>query len=263
MILAFDIGNSNVVMGAFDSGRLLHSWRLHSDSDGSLDEYLMRVRNLLAAGGFHPGQFQGAVQGSVVPKLSLVFEGLIQQLIGRAPLIVRHDLDLGIRIATDAPEQVGQDRIANAVAAYLEYGTALVVIDCGTATKLEVVTEDGDFLGGIICPGLGISAEALFSRAAQLHQVNLELPEKVIGRNTAASIQSGLFHGHAAMITALLDRIREELLTTSSSEPKIIATGGLITRLIPVLPKLIHRDDLTLHGLSRIHLRNVKSPKAD
>ena len=108
MILAFDIGNSNVVMGAFDSGRLLHSWRLHSDSDGSLDEYLMRVRNLLAAGGFHPGQFQGAVQGSVVPKLSLVFEGLIQQLIGRAPLIVRHDLDLGIRIATDAPEQVGQ-----------------------------------------------------------------------------------------------------------------------------------------------------------
>jgi type III pantothenate kinase len=103
----------------------------------------------------------------------------------------------------------------------------------------------------------------LFSRAAQLHQVNLELPEKVIGRNTAASIQSGLFHGHAAMITALLDRIREELLATSSSEPKIIATGGLITRLIPVLPKLIHRDDLTLHGLSRIHLRNVKSPKAD
>ena len=263
MILAFDIGNSNVVMGAFDSGRLLHSWRMHSDPNGSLDEYLMLVRNLLAAGGFRPDQFDGAVQGSVVPKLSLVFQSLIQQLIGQAPLTVRHDLDLGIRIATDAPELVGQDRIANAVAAYLEYGTALVVIDCGTATKLEVVTEDGDFLGGIICPGLGISAEALFSRAAQLHQVNLELPKKVIGRNTAASIQSGLLHGHAAMITCLLDRIRVELRESGSLEPLIIGTGGLIARLIPALPKLIHRDDLTLQGLSRIHLRNVKPPNVD
>ena len=257
MILAFDIGNSNIVIGAFGSGKLLHSWRLHSDSDGSPDEYLMLIRNLMASDGFQPKQFGGVVLGSVVPKLTFVFQGLVQHLTGIAPLIVRHDLDLGVRIKTDAPELVGQDRIANAVAAYLEYGTALVVIDCGTATKLEVVTEQGDYLGGIICPGLGISAEALFSRAAQLHQVNLELPEKVIGRNTATSIQSGLLHGHAAMITTLLDRIRDELLEIDSPEPKIIATGGLIPRLIPALPKLIHRDDLTLQGLSRIHLRNV------
>ncbi len=259
-VLALDIGNTNVVMGIFEDGQLLHSWRLHSNPELSLDEYHVLVQGMLFASRFKPETIQAAVLSSVVPKLSRVFATLVRQLIGAEPTIVSHALELGIQVCTDNPETVGHDRLVNAVAAYFQHQGALIVIDFGTATTLDVVSSDGRFQGGVICPGLNISAEALFSRAAQLFQVEIAEPPRLIGKNTAEAVQSGLFYGYCGMIEALIRRLEQELKTQGEEQVTVVATGGLATKLTPSLPGVIRQDELTLQGLYRIHLLNSDHP---
>jgi type III pantothenate kinase len=245
-------------MGIFENGKLLHSWRLHSNPELSLDEYLVLVQGMLFASRFKPDSIQSAVLSSVVPKLSRVFSGLVEQLIGVRPIVVSHELELGIRVNTDNPESVGHDRLVNAVAAYHTHRVALVIIDFGTATTLDVVSSSGVFQGGIICPGLSISAEALFSRAAQLYQVEIEEPRRLIGKNTIEAVKSGLFYGYSGMIESLIRRLERELKAQGEQHVVAVATGGLAVKLESSLPGVLREDDLTLQGLYLIHSMNLE-----
>jgi type III pantothenate kinase len=196
--------------------------------------------------------------GSVVPELNGIFSDLLKRITGQKPLILDHTLHLGIRIGTEFPEKVGHDRIANAVAAYDEYKSSLIIIDCGTATTFDVINADGIFEGGVICPGMIISAEALYSKAAQLFQVNFEKPKHLVGKNTTESMQSGIFNGYCAMIEALLEKIMKDLLIRNQPKPKVILTGGYALKISDELPNAIIQEDLTLRGLSLIHFLNRK-----
>jgi len=177
MIIAVDIGNSNVVLGLVKDSKILQSWRLHTGIHQSVDEYEILVRGMLFACDFSLQEVQVAVLSSVVPELTEVFMILLENLTGKPPIKVSHERNLGIEINTETPAMVGEDRLINSSAAYQQYKTSLIIIDCGTATTLDVVTAEGVFQGGVICPGLLISADVLFSKAAQLSQVNLEMPE--------------------------------------------------------------------------------------
>jgi len=177
-------------------------------------------------------------------------------LVGQPPIIVNSDLNFGIEINTEIPSKVGQDRLINALAAYQEYKTSLIVIDCGTATTLDVVTAEGVFEGGVICPGLLISAEVLFSKAAQLFQVNLEIPENLIGKNTTDSVKSGLIYGYGGMIDSLINKLAKEIVKMDQPYPTVVITGGLANKLLPILPEVIFHDHLTLRGLYLFHLMN-------
>ena len=256
MIIAFDIGNSDVVLGIFKDSELLQNWRLHTVHHQSVDEYEMLVRGMLFACDFSLEDVQGAVLSSVVPELTNVFLNLIENLVGQPPIIVNSDLNFGIEINTEIPSKVGQDRLINALAAYQEYKTSLIVIDCGTATTLDVVTAEGVFEGGVICPGLLISAEVLFSKAAQLFQVNLEIPENLIGKNTTDSVKSGLIYGYGGMIDSLINKLAKEILKMDQPYPTVVITGGLANKLLPILPEVIFHDHLTLRGLYLFHLMN-------
>jgi type III pantothenate kinase len=256
MIIAVDIGNSDVVLGLVKDSQILQSWRLHTSIHQSVDEYEILVRGMLFACNFSLKEAQGAVLSSVVPELTEVFTILLENLIGKPPIKVSHECNLGIEINTETPAKVGEDRLINASAAYQQYKTSLIIIDCGTATTLDVVTAEGVFLGGVICPGLLISADVLFSKAAQLFQVNLEMPEYVIGKNTTDSIKSGLIYGYGGMIDSLIKRITNEIEQQGQPTPKVVITGGLAAKILPILSNVIYHDDLTLRGLYLFYLLN-------
>jgi type III pantothenate kinase len=256
MIIAVDIGNSDVVLGLVKDSQILQSWRLHTSIHQSVDEYEILVRGMLFACNFSLKEAQGAVLSSVVPELTEVFTILLENLIGKPPIKVSHECNLGIEINTETPAKVGEDRLINASAAYQQYKTSLIIIDCGTATTLDVVTAEGVFQGGVICPGLLISADVLFSKAAQLFQVNLEMPEYVIGKNTTDSIKSGLIYGYGGMIDSLIKRITNEIEQQGQPTPKVVITGGLAAKILPILSNVIYHDDLTLRGLYLFYLLN-------
>ncbi len=257
MILAVDIGNSDVVMGIFNDENLLQSWRLRTRLHQSMDEYEMLVRGMLFACDFSLEETKGAILSSVVPELTDVFSKLIENMIGQHPIKVSNKINLGITINTDDPSKIGHDRLVNAAAAYNQYKTSLVIIDCGTATTLDVVTTDGVFQGGIICPGLLISSEELFSKAAQLYHVNLEMPKNIIGKNTADSLKSGLIYGYGGMIESLTNRLLKEIKQHSQADPKVVITGGLAPKILTILPKAIYHEDLTLRGLFLCYSMNI------
>ena len=256
MIVAVDIGNSNVVLGIVKDEKIIQSWRLHTGIHQSVDEYEMLVRCMLFACDFSLKEAQGAVLSSVVPELTDVFFKLLENLIGQPPIKVSHELNLGIEINTETPAKVGQDRLINACAAYHQYKTSLIIIDCGTATTLDVVTAEGVFQGGVICPGLLISAEVLFSKAAQLFQVNLEMPKNVIGKNTTDSIKSGLIYGYGGMIDSLINKLTKEIKQQGQPTPKVIITGGLANKIMPILSNVVFHEDLTLRGLYQFYQLN-------
>ena len=258
MILAVDIGNSNVVIGVFNEEKLLQSWRLRTRLNQSLGEYEILVRGMLFACDFSLEETKGAVLSSVVPELTDLFTQLIENMIGKHPTKVSSELDLGIIVNTDNPSEVGQDRLINATAAYHEYKTSLVVVDCGTATTLDVVTAEGVFQGGVICPGLLISAEELFSKSAQLFQVNLEIPKNLIGKNTAESLKSGIMYGYGGMIESLINRLTKEIKLQKQPDPLVVITGGLAPKIIKIVPKSIYHEDLTLRGLYLCYKMNIK-----
>jgi type III pantothenate kinase len=229
MLLAIDIGNTNVVWGLFEDRTLIAHWRIATDSKKTADEYGVLFSSLLAQTGRTPAQVSGAILSSVVPSLTGTFESMIGAVFQQRPLIVSPDMETGLTLKYANPKEIGSDRIVNAVAAHEKYRRDLIVIDFGTATTFCVVTRAGEYLGGVIVPGLGIAADALFARAAKLSKVELTRPKSVIGTDTTSSIQSGLLFGYAGQVDALVARIRQEL----GRPLDVIATGGLAPIVAP------------------------------
>ncbi len=260
MLLAIDIGNTNVVLGVWDGEEWLIQWRLRTVRNRTADEFGIQLRSLIRDT-ISISMLERIVLCSVVPKLTISIQEACQRYLKKEPLIISSALDFGIVNETDVPELVGADRLANAVAAYdtTEADTAAIVIDMGTATKLDVVTSDGRFPGGVISPGLGITADALFSRAAKLSQVDLVAPPNVIGRNTVHAIQSGLVNGYVTMLEGLVPKIKAEIkeIDPGAANVIVIATGGLIP-VVESITDVIQLSDpwLTLKGLRLIADRN-------
>jgi len=253
LLLTIDVGNSNTCLGLHEGKRLVADWRLTTRREQTADEYGILVRNLFEARGVDPGRIGGVALASVVPPLTGVLVQLSREYLAQEPLVVEPGVTTSMPILYEPPGDVGADRIVNGVAAYAAFGGPVIVVDFGTATTFDVVTRDGEYAGGVICPGIGISADALFQRAARLPRVDVRAPARVIGRSTVASIQSGLFFGYAAMVQGIIGRIRAEL----GEEARVVATGGLAETLAREVPAIEAVDGtLTLTGLRLIWERN-------
>jgi type III pantothenate kinase len=256
MLLAIDVGNTNIVLGVFDNGRLIHSWRLQTMRERTSDELGLLVDGLFAHRGLSPSQVTGVILGSVVPPLTATVWAMVKRYFDRDPLIV-DPRKAGMPILYENPDEVGADRILNAIAAYEMFGRdarrPLIVCDFGTATTLDAVTAKGEYLGGAICPGVTISADALFQRAARLPRVDVRKPPTVIGRTTVGAMQSGLFYGYVGMVEGLMRRMSAEL----GGNALCVATGGLAATIASEIPAIEQVDlDLTLRGLRMVWERN-------
>ncbi len=254
MILAVDVGNTQTVLGLFEGGHLDGHWRVSTDAALTADELRVKIGGLLAAEGRSWADIERAIVASVVPSLTTAYEEMAARATGVAPLVVGPGVKTGMDIRYENPHEVGADRIVNGVAAFRLYGGPVVVVDFGTATTIDVIAEDGGYLGGAIAPGVETSADALFSRAARLSKVDLEPPDHVIGTNTRASVQAGLLLGEAAMVDGLVRRVWGELGTRT----KVVATGGLAEKMAPLCETIDAVDpDLTLKGLGLIYELNA------
>ena len=254
MLLVMDVGNTNTVLGVYDGTKLVAHWRLTTVRDRTVDEYGILARNLLSLARIEATSIDALMIASVVPPLDGVLEAMAKAYFGLKPLLVEPGVKTGMPILYDNPQEVGADRIVNGVAAYERCRQAVIVVDFGTATTFDAISAKGEYLGGAIAPGLSISAEALFQRAARLPRVDVRKPPRVIGRNTTHSLQSGLFFGYLALVAGILSRMRAEL-----GEPvRTIGTGGLSAALKDELAGLLDEVDpnLTLEGLRLLHERN-------
>lgn len=252
MLLAVDVGNSNTVIGLCREEAIVEVWRLSTVSDRMPDEWFAILAPLLGAASCELADIEGIVLSCVVPTVTRWLSEMAHARFQIEPLVVSADLDLGFGVKVDRPAEVGADRLANTAAAFNRYGGPAVVIDFGTATNFDAVSEDGDFLGGAIAPGLMISLEALTGRAARLFAVDLAFPDRVIGTNTVTNIHSGLMFGYLAMLEGMIRRFKNEL----GAGTHVIATGGLAERFAAVTPLIDHYDpDLVIEGLRMIHQR--------
>ena len=246
MLLAIDIGNTNITLGLYRGETLSSSWRISTDPQRMPDEYGVGILSLLAYRGHSAAEVKAVVMASVVPPLTSTLVQAVQDYLGHRPLVVDSSVQTGVRVRYDDPSQVGADRIVDAAAVHRLYGGPACVVDFGTATTFDAITAEGDYLGGAIAPGIGIAAEALFQRAAKLPKVELKAPPAAIGRNTVHSMQSGLLFGYVGLVEGMVARFRREL----GPQMKVIATGGLselIARETPVIE--IVAPWLTLDGL--------------
>ena len=256
MILTLDIGNTNVKTALFEGMDMVEYWRVSTDRNMSSDEYGILLMNLFAHKGISASAVEGIMISSVVPQINFTIEHMCQNYFGMEPRIIGPGIKTGINIKYENPRELGSDRIANAVAAYELYGGPCITIDFGTATSFGVISEKGEFLGGAICPGLKLAAEALTERAAKLPRFELAKPESVIGKNTVTNMQAGIVYGYIGQINYLVDRMKREL---GAPHAKVIATGGLAT-LVAGESNVIDVMDglLTLKGLCLIHRRNAE-----
>ena len=249
-LLVVDVGNTNIVLGMYRGDELASSWRLATARDRTADEYGILARQLV--NGVGP-DVDGAIVGSVVPPLNSVVASMIQQYFNVDPLFVEPGVKTGIAIHVDNPQEVGADRIVNCVAAYEQFGGPTIIVDFGTATTFDVVTADAEYLGGAIAPGLNISAEALFARAARLTRVDIRRPASVIGTNTIVNMQSGIYFGYLGLVDGILARMKREI----SNLKRVVATGGLATLFEKDSEHIDEIDpELTLKGLKIIYDRN-------
>ena len=253
MLLAVDIGNTNVTLGVFDGEKLRVTWRMETDVHRMADEYAAILINLLQHNGMTVSDITDVCLCTVVPPLITTFIDLSRRYFNTTPVVVGVGVKSGVRIRTDNPREMGADRIADAAAAHHLYGGPVIIIDLGTATVFGIITKEGDLIGAAIATGIGTAAEALYSRTAQLPRVDLVRPKNVIGTNTVASIQSGIIYGYASLVEGMVARIRKEL----GEKAKVVATGGY-SAIIAKETKAIDEvnPDLTLIGLRLIYEMN-------
>lgn len=253
MILVIDVGNTNIVLGVYRGKELLHHWRLSTNRGATADEYGISISQLFQLAGITMTEISGVIISSVVPPLMRTLEQLSAKYARKVPLVVGPGVKTGLNIRYENPREVGADRIVNAVAAIEKYGAPLIVVDFGTATTFDYIDEGANYLGGAIVPGIGISTEALYQRAAKLPRIELVKPKSVIGRNPVTSMQAGIIFGYAGQVDGIVNRIKAEF----GVSPKVIATGGL-AELIAAESETVHEVDplLTLEGLRLIYERN-------
>ena len=253
MLLAIDIGNTNIVIGIIEQDEILFQARIATDKLRTSDQYGVEIRNMLEAFNIRKEDISDCIISSVVPPVFNSVHTGVMKMIGKQPIVVGPGLKTGLNIHMDIPSQVGSDRIVIAVAALAEYEAPLILIDMGTATTIEVVEPDNVYMGGIIFPGVMISLDSLTSRTAQLPGISLDKPKRVIGKNTVDCMRSGMMYGTAAMLDGLIDRIEEELGHSST----VIATGGLAQFITPLCKhKIIMEKELLMKGLNILYKKN-------
>lgn len=255
MLLAIDIGNTNLVIGCIENDQILFKARIATDRLRTSDQYGVEIKNMLEAYGVHIRDIDDCIISSVVPPVFNSVKTGVIKIIGKQPMVVGPGLKTGLNIHVDVPSQVGSDRIVIAVAALAEYKAPLILMDLGTATTIEVVEPENTYLGGVIIPGVKISLDALTSRAAQLPGISLDKPKQVIGKNTIDCMRSGMIYGTASMIDGLIDRMEEELGHPST----LVATGGMAQFITPLCKhNIILEKDLLLKGLNIIYKKNKR-----
>jgi type III pantothenate kinase len=259
MLFAIDVGNTNIVLGVFDGERLIESWRLQTLRERTSDELGILTTHLFAERGVDKSRIDGIILSSVVPPLTGTIEEMAERYFGRTPVTVDPAANTGMPILYTPVADVGADRVVNAVAAYEMFGRKgkipVIAVDFGTATTFDVISAAGEYIGGVICPGIGISADALFQRAARLPRVDVRKPPSIVGQTTVTSMQAGLFFGYVSMVDGIVQRIRAEL--PGGDRAACIATGGM-AGVLANETKAIQRvePDLTLQGLRLIWARN-------
>ncbi|TCN17312.1 type III pantothenate kinase [Mesobacillus foraminis] len=253
LIFVFDVGNTNIVLGVYEQEELKHHWRIETSRNRSEDEYGMTIKALFDSVQLSFSEIDGIIISSVVPPIMFALERMCQKYFNLKPLVVGPGIKTGLNIKYENPREVGADRIVNAVAAIHEYGSPLIIVDFGTATTYCYINEQKQYMGGAIAPGIGISTEALYSRAAKLPRIEISRPDDIIGKNTVAAMQSGILYGYVGQVEGIVKRMKAK----GDTDPTVIATGGL-AGLIAGESDIIDIVDpfLTLKGLQLIYKRN-------
>lgn len=260
MLIVFDIGNTTTGVGLFQGKKLLADWKVKSDREKTADEYGIVLKNLLQHGKFPVQKIKGAIISSVVPPLTPIIQSACEKFFRVKPLVVGPGIKTGMPILYENPSEVGSDRIVVACAAYEKYGGPCLVVDFGTATTFDVISDRGEYLGGAIAPGLEISAEALYLRTARLPRIEVRKPKSAIGRTTVSSMQSGLFHGYVGLVRNIISQISAEL----TARPVVVATGGLAGLVVGEMAEIAHCEpDLVLQGLRLLYERNRTADRVE
>ena len=252
MLLAIDIGNTNIVLGVFRGRKLIHHWKIQTESEKTSDEYGVTMLNLFSLSGPEKTEIKAVIISSVVPPLTPIFEDLSKRLFKVKPVVVGPGLKTGMAILYENPLEVGADRVVAAVGAYEKHGGPCIVVDFGTATTFDAVSSKGEYLGGAIAPGIQISAEALYLKTAKLPRIEIKKPKEAIGRTTVTSMQSGLYFGYVGLVSKIIEEIKREL----GEGTTVISTGGFGAQISHEISSIdIHEPDLVLEGLQVLHQR--------